>query len=339
MLSLILSRLFRLGFFIVVLFGALGVLLMVIQKPIKLYENSSVSYFLGNPNLHFKGSRFIATDKPAPDTMVRYTIKEKNRDFQSETGELHPGAPGYEPVKKRFDSMYISRQKNGDSILLDTQLTLIRNMHINRSSTTNVFSTVTSSQALPDGRVVNTTISTGAYGKPVGAMQKDTFANKLEANIFFYTGNKRDDYLLTSDGLLEETIGIRPVGAFGQFVFILYALLEYLFIALLMLLLSRLFYNFYKGGYFTPGNVRIIRNTGWCLLIPQFLCLAFYRGFLYYIHPVKLSVTGGQAFTTSSYILYSGMDWTLVFLGLGLLVLSFIFKNGLELKQDQASII
>ena len=30
------------------------------------------------------------------------------------------------------------------------------------------------------------------------------------------------------------------------------------------------------------------------------------------------------------------MDWTLIFLGAGLLVLGYIFNNGLKLKEEQA---
>lgn len=89
--------------------------------------------------------------------------------------------------------------------------------------------------------------------------------------------------------------------------------------------------------FFTKANVILLKRTGLVLLIPSLVAALLYRIFLVHIHPVKL-VLAGEANTRAiaHYEISAGMDWTLIFLGAGLLVLGYIFNNGLALKEEQA---
>jgi len=107
--------------------------------------------------------------------------------------------------------------------------------------------------------------------------------------------------------------------------------------ALLFLSLSRLFKNFFNQSYFTSRNINLLKKLGWYILIPQFVTLIFYWLLLYHIHPAKVFVSYTAIHNIkllAQYDFKSGIEWQLVFIGLSIIVLSYIFKDGLKMKEE-----
>ncbi|MGI8949978.1 MAG: DUF2975 domain-containing protein [Chitinophagaceae bacterium] len=128
-----------------------------------------------------------------------------------------------------------------------------------------------------------------------------------------------------------------PANGFQHVLFILYQTIIFICYAMLFLTLSKLFKNFYNRDFFTNTNVSLLRKSGWFLLLPQIVITLMYWIFLFQIYPVKISVSysTNNFKIISNYNMESGINWILVFLGLGMIVLSYIFKNGLKLKEEQ----
>jgi hypothetical protein len=83
--------------------------------------------------------------------------------------------------------------------------------------------------------------------------------------------------------------------------------------------------------------VKLLKASGFYLLIPQVLLVILYWTFLFGIHPVKLFLsTSGEFETLAQYNITAGIDLATIFLGLALLVLSYIFRDGTELKEYDA---
>ncbi|MEO6548292.1 MAG: hypothetical protein ABIN94_09840 [Ferruginibacter sp.] len=151
--------------------------------------------------------------------------------------------------------------------------------------------------------------------------------------------NTENRFILHQDETIEK-FQLMPANRWQQAGFVFNDLIRYGCPALLFLGLAALFNNFSKRNYFTYANIAILRRTGWLLLIPQGLAVLVFYVFLAGILPADiLKGTTGNTTMPAFYDVYADLNWTLIFLGLGLTMLSHIFTNGLKLQEDTASII
>jgi hypothetical protein len=242
--------------------------------------------------------------------------------------------------KARLDSMSGVWKKRGDSIKLDTQINIILNRKFDLASLPDGAVSVTGYETLPDGRIVSEIIIRDEKDKQRGKVRRDTFADMRSVRLSEITGNAANNYRLVQKGDAKEMLRLDPSTTGQHLLFVLYKLVIFFFGAWLLLTLSSLFKKFYYREYFTLHNVKRLRNAGWCLLIPQLTEAGFYWGLLANIHPVKIMIKGTEEVKeVAGYEFIPGIDWTYVFLGLGALILSYVFKNGLSLKEEQALFI
>ena len=335
MLSLILSWLFRLGFVIAVLGGMIDLIVQVQQKPITVYERRHESMRIGEPGLSVRAYRSSSNERPAPDTLIKYNIIDSATGQAFSNGEISSFSYAGETSKARFDLIRKSWETKGSIIKCDTQVYTMRYMNMKPPSEQVGLTSSSSSDTLPDGRFLLERTITDGSGKRVGGIKKDTFTNMSELQMFVYTQNRKNEYGIRQAGSYEETIRLTAKSNPMQVLFIAYGLADYFFTAWLLWLLSRLFRNFYRRDYFSLGNVRLLRSLGLCLLIPQLLHTAFFWGLLNRIQPAKFFISEtGEVKLLTQYQFISGINGILVVLGLGMLILSYIFKDGLLLKED-----
>lgn len=340
MLSLVLSWLFRLAFLLMLLFGIVELFVQVRQQPIVFNRSeNSYSWLGGEPGISFRVHRSVTSERSAPDTMIEYQVRSAPEYQITSSGQLSSSRHFYNSSIARLDSLKRFWKSRGDSFSLDTQVNIIRAMDFSGSEEKGSLSS-SSFERLADGKIVCERILYNDSGKPVGKLQRDTFPDMGAAKVFQVTEKKSDSYRYIEEGSAEEKIRVQPTSRTQHFLFVLYQALHLFFACWLLFMLSRLFRRFYAHEYFTMQNVKLVRNIGLCLLVPQLLQTAFYWSFLAKINLVKILLKGAEEVkTTASYQFLSGTDWTYVYLGLGLLTLSYIFKNGVLLKQENAAII
>ncbi len=340
MLSLVLSWIFRLAFMFMLLFGIVELFVQVRQQPI-VFNRSENGYSTlgGKPGISFWVHRSMTSERPAPDTVIEYQVRSAPEYQLTSSGQLSTSIHFYRSHIARLDSLKRLWKSRGDSVSLDTQVNIIRAMDISLSKE-KAFVSSSSCERLADGKVVCERTLYNDSGKLVSSPVRDTFPDMAAAKIFEIVEKKSDNYRYIEEGSAEEKIRVQPTSKTQHFLFVLYLVLHLFFASWMLLMLSRLFRHFYVHDYFTMQNVKLVRNIGLCLLVPQLLQAAFYWSFLAKINLVKILVKGAEDIkTTASYQFLSGTDWTYVYLGLGLLILSYIFRNGVLLKQDNATII
>jgi hypothetical protein len=163
--------------------------------------------------------------------------------------------------------------------------------------------------------------------------------------LYMYAGTLSDSayellppeqgHRIAQDVDLTESLRITPANNLQFAGFLLMDLLLFGSLAGLCLLLGRLFGHFSKQRYFTKENVGLLRNIGILLLIPQLSLALFYYLFLVNIHPVKWMIYHSLPSVSATYTMICGVEWVYVILGAGMIVLSYIFRQGLALQEDK----
>ncbi len=333
MLPLILSRFFKLVFFLFII-GALGnIISQIILKPFEIKTGKGSWLNFGNPGLQVVAKGDIKDESNAPDTSVKYKIQDKDGNIRGSgttyTSSERPFYNGGDELKREFEAV----NANGKQIILDTEINTITQPNFRGDSG---FISSVDSLSLKDGRAVFVQ-KTYAPATQKTVIHKDTFANTIQANRFLQLNAYKSPNAILEENNVTETLRILPANKWQHVFMILYQTIIFTCWAMLFLILSRLFKNFYFKKFFTKINITILQQAGWCLLSPQILNLILYSVFFVWINPVKIFISypSNDFKIISYYHIQTGTEWELVFLGLGMIVLSYIFKNGLTLKEEQ----
>ena len=144
-----------------------------------------------------------------------------------------------------------------------------------------------------------------------------------------------ENHLVKENEVIEK-LRIIPLSTLQKFGFAFYDLLRFGCLTLWFWGMARLFRNFSYRNYFTTNNIILLKQTGWLLLFPEILNVTVFTVFFANIHPVeRLNEQGSTIKPFAFYNLYADIHWIIIFLALGLLILSYIFKDGLKLKEEQ----
>lgn len=319
MISNILSQLFRVGFFITVLFGLMNFAVQVVQKPLQ-FKTGENSYFrLGQPGINVNAQRHNNFERNAPDSMISYAFRDSN-GFAGTSGSISIGEKSFSFLHARLDSLVAAKKSSHEKAVFDTSITIIGQVP--------AFDQM---NELSAGFIINDDSTVLYYppkGKPV------TFPNMKAAELYNMMRGFNPVNHIVQDGWITETLRIRPANGWQRLGFVLYDLARFACLSLLFFFLARLFRNFYKKEFFTQANVRIIKITGWLLFLPSIAAGLLYWIFLVNLHPVKLVFPAELGHSViANYEIKSNHDWTMIFLGTALLVLAHIFKNGVVLKE------
>lgn len=346
MLSQILSRLFQLAFWIILIFSLPNLYVQLSNEPIRFKNSRGNSTSYGEPGIILTGLNTSADNTNAPDTGITYTARRRDDSTYNSSAAYNPAnlpprgsitwsssQEGYFHNKATVDSTIRSWRSMGDTVITDTQINLILARNEDALGHTDKMSV--STEKLADGRMVIT--KSGIENNKVTVPARDTFPDEVSAGLFAMAGRTKNDIIIKQQGFRYESLVLKAAGTKQHIIFVLYHILIILPTMLLMLTLSRLFRNFHRHEYFTAANVKLLRKAGIFLLLPQLVYLVFYWTVLFHLDPVKFTITG-SAFAdvkqVASYQFESGIEYHLVFLALGILILSYIFKNGLSLQRD-----
>ena len=145
-----------------------------------------------------------------------------------------------------------------------------------------------------------------------------------------YTPN----YKVNQGRHIDENLWIEAIGTEQRLGFIFYDLLLWSCIAWLLFLLSRLFMQFHRREYFTKRTITLLHHSSWLLLTPQIAALILYWLFLAGLHPVRMLVGNEQGTKIiARYELQAGIQWELCLVAVGMLVLTYIFREGVRMKK------
>lgn len=302
MISNILAQLFRVGFIFGLIACIVSFTTQVMNKPIRFNMGSGGTLTIGNAGLKVKAQRSDINEHLAPDSIINFRVTDSNHFVISSGTESINSRKHNHGVRSPFEELIRAKMKAGEKMEIDTVIHMIGQQHPFEMVPVDMKSGV---------------VSPGTF--------RDHFLK------MFYPVNE-----ITQEGGITEQLRIMPATGWQRAGFVLYDFVKNACYVLLMLFLSRLFFHFSKQNFFTAENIRLINRTGWLLLIPTAATQIMYYGFLMNLHPVKLVLAGEtDTAVVASYEILANTDWTMVFLGVGLLVLSIIFKDGLKMKEEE----
>lgn len=334
MLSSFLSRIFWVAFIIIGLRGIGDIISQVTQKPLIIKSSKNSWWTLGKPGLIFS-TRITnrQNEKNAPDTSIIYSYFSKSGENIGGEGTINNSQ--FNAYKKYLDSIINDSKINGGELKIDTQVTLIGETQWNQFNYSQATGGI-------DSVNPNKFIFRKTYQDEKGKItkeEKDSFTTQADAKKFMYLNNYKTSFEIVEEINAEQSLRVLPQNKWQQLWFLLFKLIQIISFALLFLSLSNLFRNFSKHYLFTFKNIRLLKKIGWYILIPQIVIIIFYWTILFRIHPAKIFFSIKNIEETKLLIQYefeSGINWQLIFIGLSILVLSYIFKDGLKLKEEQA---
>jgi hypothetical protein len=334
MLSLILSRLFKLAFLLFLVHAAGKITSDLMRKPFTIPTGENSFLTLGSPGIVVPAYKAVQSDKErrAPDTSVVYEIYSST-GIKVGGGRTSINTRNYLDDTSSYMKGITKEYGPGIRMTKDSQVTIIWHqawdLVKDQSFSSYGF------DSLNDGRVAVSATTEKNNGELIRSA--DTLPNMPTAKIFQATNQRVNKYNISEEFGGMDNLRVTPTSGWQLVWFVLYDLLRLASFALLLLTISRLFQNFYHREYFTRANVKLLKASGFYLLIPQVLLVILYWAFLFGIHPVKLFLsTAGEFDTLAQYDISAGFDFPMVFLGLALLVLSYIFRDGTELKEYNA---
>ena len=146
------------------------------------------------------------------------------------------------------------------------------------------------------------------------------------------------NHISQTAGSIKTTLRIIPVNTAEKLLFIFYSIVSGLGITALFWMLFCLFRNFKNELFFTRQNTDILRFSGFAILAPQIAAIFLNLFYLAKMHPVKMILQSGKTHATdfkNFYDLNIPLNYQSMALALGMIVLSYIFKQGLSLKTEQ----
>jgi hypothetical protein len=332
MLSLILSRLFKFAFIIFLIHAAGKLTSQLMRKPFTVPTGKGSYITLGEPGIQVPARISPHTEKKAPDTSVVTEIYSAD-GTKVGSGNMNINAHSYLDDSSSYRKRMREEYGIGMKMTRDTQITII--WHQSWEKITDQASAMAGFDSLPDGRVVVEKVITKTNGAEINS--SDTLPDMRTAQIFNLTNQRLNKYNISEESGATHLLRVMPTNSVQLSWFVFYDVLRMGSFALLLLAISRLFKNFYKREYFTASNVRLLRLSGWYMLLPQALLTILYWGFLFHIHPIRIfTSTAGEFNFGPQYVICSGIEMPFIILGLALLILSYIFRDGMRLKEDQA---
>jgi hypothetical protein len=318
MLSLILSRIFSICFIIALLCGAIavGTQLTDGRPGIHLSNGWKIGFLQKGLEVEARGSNQRAL--PA-DTVLKFEYRDSNNNIIG-GGMRAVGSPlslrelqRAGAIRVKMDTFY---RVMGQGITGDINGTEYSVDETARANT----------GFLPDSGIISR--------NPL------VFADAPSANRYFLLRNYSFRNKISGTTVSTQTLRIQPADQWQRMCFAFHELVKFASISLLFLFLSRLFSNFNKHHFFTPVNIRLLRNTGWLMLVPTVVSALLYFLVLRHITPVEFVMDQNAGISSMiNYNLLPGLNWLLITVGMGLLVLAYIFHDGLELKKDTQLII
>jgi Protein of unknown function (DUF2975) len=344
MISSVLSRIF-LWLFVIVTIGASGNLIAdIVNRPIEIKVDKKSRILLGKPGITKRANLSnVSIAQSAPDTTIVFSVKD------SLGHQLFSGSYSYgnnvdeekwdfeKENELRFLSYVKDARLKSQDYKLDTQLSLIGSQNL---SLGNLSDNATSTFSdLDDGRVLYTYEESNSKNESTDRKIRDTFYNEAAAKRFDIMQHwKKNGNEISQTGETSEVLRVMPKNRFQHILFVAFHLIVYSGFTILLLLLHKLFKRFSQKYFFEIENVTAIKFIGWCLLIPGLIGTFFSIYLALNVFPQKVTFkygTSGNSEFVQNYQFDTHIEWWQIFLGLGLIVLSYIFKQGLELKEDQ----
>ncbi len=335
MLSSILSRIFGAAFILIVL-GSIGNLI----AQITLHETGKGSWIsFGKPGIVVKAERTIERERNAPDSTINYQIIKKNGGAESGGVTLTKSNIFFDG-KKQLRDLIEDAQTKGEKITLDTEINLIGTFHGSHWDNSSNIQSIDSSS---DGKFIlhqyelNNSYESDNKRRQIYNETRDTFITRLEAERHRSINAYTSENIIIEENNTEETLRVLPANKLQHFLFIIFQAINIFSFAMIFLMLSNLFNNFFKRHYFIYENIIFLRRTGWYLLMPQITATILYFCLLFHLYPVKLLFSypkSNDASIVAHYNFKLDVDWLLLFIGLSIIVLSYIFKDGLKMKEE-----
>ena len=320
MLSLILSGIFRVGFVLAILGGTIAVVNQLTNRrlAIPFNEGSQISFGQG---LEVNATGYNQKALSA-DTVIKFVCRDSNNNIIG-SGEEPLHAQTGSTFTKRISQILGSRKASGDRCRIDTFYTVMGQA-------------IPGEQSSPEYQIDETAGAKRAFQPDSGIISRHplVFADASSAKRYFLLRSFSYSNKISEDAYLTKTLKIRPSNKWQQVSFAVHELVKFASISFLFLFLSRLFRNFSKQRFFTPGNIRLLRNTGFLMLVPPFATVLLYFFVLRHLTPVKYEMD--QNAEVSSLIRYNvtpDVNWILITIAVSLLVLPYIFRDGHELKE------
>lgn len=323
MLSRILQILLFAGACITALFGIVDLTIQLRQKPFSGKADNNGTWNFGSPGFHFKA--FVSESEPRPratDTVFTYTRLDSAGNNQG-SGEFH----------SRLAELGIQRtlppHRPGEKMKIDTTVYLFGQI----TPTHFLDHGIAGYSPEPDGSVLYTEYSRDSDSPRV------LLTKRYPTMRAAYSTRLLEDfpvkYAIDEEGMAEQTLVLHPKGWGQRLLFAGMSVLKWASASLLLFGLSFLFRNFGRRLFFDPRNTRILFRCGWLLILPELAAFCFYWLFLIRVLPAKL-VLGGEGNTKmlASYTPQPFMNWSLFFLGLGLLALTVVFRRGHRMKEN-----
>ncbi|MES2773908.1 MAG: DUF2975 domain-containing protein [Bacteroidota bacterium] len=333
MISSILSRLFLWGFILCTLGGIGHIVSQVIQRPIRIAIGSSGSWTFGEPGI-LVDAFATGRDRAAPDTTVKFSITDSLGGLIQSGSYSKPGTA--KKFETELDESISKAKKENGRYQLDTQITIIGDQFYGGFDTSR--NGAHSFTKLEDGRVICKQLTqSGGHAK---VQREDTFHNMAAAERSIILGDKNALKYNISEvsSTSTQTLRILPTTGLQKWLFALYQLINFSSLSLMLFLLYKLFRRFSKDDFFDIKNVQALKFIGCCLLVPVITHITIYFTFLNQIHPQKLIVSFSEkdpATHSTSYNFSSTIDLTALFIAGILIVLSYIFNEAVQLKEDQ----
>ncbi len=145
--------------------------------------------------------------------------------------------------------------------------------------------------------------------------------------------------LISEQSEMLQKLRVYPKTTSQYIFFILIDILIYGSAALVFLACSVLFRNFSKKNFFTVGNIQLLKRAGIYILIPQLTLIVFYFTYHSEFDACKVFKSSEGYKILAQYSLAGEIQVSLITVGIGLLILSHIFKKGLEYKEEASSYI
>ena len=332
MLSYILSRIFGVVALIICISGAINLVVQINNSPIKFTTKNKGQWSFGSPGIFVKAIRTNVNEPHSFDTVINYSLISKNGSKANGMLVLNRPTNFGDDVNLKN---VIKTKLITDSFKIDTQYNYIS---LIKEKSENYFEKKRDAKVnknyLPKGAIAYFDDNSKSNFDSMYILNDYVYPNKKTALFSLMDEGYSRELTILQDNAIIETLRIKASSTRQLLLIILIVSIQIICYALLFFNLRNLFKNFSKGDYFVLSNIKFLKKIGILFLIPQAISLLIWWLYFKNLKLCKLEL-GDELKTLAYYNIQSDLDWTLIFLGLALLVLSYIFKEGLLLKEEQ----
>lgn len=322
MLSTILSKLFKAAFYLMFIGGIIKIVVDSRQQYAPLYEKNGFKKLIIQPGIMVTARRNNALEPKAPDTLIQYSARHKDGNYT--IGRIVSLRNGEEDDTHNELSNHIRAMNDEqETVITDSLISLMGERQLRKDK-----------EHMSDPAIISAQGIDSLKG-PLMISPLYMYMGTQEQSKYEMIPPSRSHHI-SQDADLIESLRITPANT-SQFIgFLLMDILLFGSLSWIFLMMAKLFGQFSKEQYFTKQNTVLLRNLGIFLLIPQITLAVFYWLFSVNIHPVKWMIYHSLQTVEATYEIQCGVEWVYIFLGAGMIVLSYIFKKGLALKELQA---